>query len=352
VAQPAALSSGAVQSFAAGVPVPQLRRGTPAAKFTHLPPPNFPGPQVTVHSGGAGAAATRPGHGPVAGFVKIHRRNVSIIRGARFVRRNGRWRRVVPVTVLVAPAAILVVGGASYFADGYVDLAGPTCAGVTDNGCQLSLANVPTNDGDTVPQCVQYCAWDNASAAAAPVAEPAAPEDTATTAPTAAPAVATPAPEPVTLAVTPEAPVNYAQTYAINIQGAPESGGKCVGVPSRPIAQGMALQLGPCGGVSAQTFSYDSVNKRLAIGGLCVDTADGTAKAGDPLRLAPCNGRPSQTWYIRQNAAYVEFVGINGLCIDTPNTTAPDPKPLIAATCHGQASQSWTMHAAVQAAAK
>ena len=120
----------------------------------------------------------------------------------------------------------------------------------------------------------------------APVAEPAAPEDTATTAPTApsAPAVAPPAPEPVTLAVTPEAPVNYAQTYAINIQGAPESGGKCVGVPSRPIAQGMALQLGPCGGVSAQTFSYDSVNKRLAIGGLCVDTADGTAKAGDPLR--------------------------------------------------------------------
>jgi hypothetical protein len=291
----------------------------------------------------------------VTGVVGVRHRNVAIVRGPRFVRHNGRWRRVVTVTALTGAAAIIVVGGANFYADGYVSLAGPACGGVTDAGCQLSLVDAPTGDGGTVPQCVQYCPWDvapgQALASTPPVDEPV----TRVPAEPAAPATVEPPREtgPAVIAATAPseaaAPASEeAKNYSISIQSAPEGGGKCIDVPDQQFVPGTSLQVWSCNGSSAQTFAYDSAKKNLTIGSLCVDTG---ADPGDALRLSPCSGAASQTWYIRQNGDYVEFVSADDRCMDVKDAATEDGTPLIAWPCHGQANQSWTMHAAPQAAA-
>jgi hypothetical protein len=299
----------------------------------------------------------KPGRGPVTGFVGIHHRNVAITRGARFVHHGGRWRRLAAVTALAAPIAVIVVGGASFFADGYVNLAAPVCGGVTDAGCQLSMVDVPAGDGETVPQCVQYCPWD--AAAGQPPQTPPQPASAVPVAPEGQPATEPPAsaptpPDQVVAALpaglTAAAP-DGSQLYTISIQSAPDAGGKCVDVPDQQFTPDASLQLWSCNGTSAQAFSYDAAKKNLAIGGLCVDNGGGSAQSGDPVRLAVCNGTAGQTWYIRQNGNYVEFVGVNERCMDVKDAATEDHTPLIAWPCHGQANQSWTMHPAAQAAA-
>lgn len=354
-----------VPKRAPGVPQPQLGKGTPVPTARTVPAPNFPAARAGAHDSsqqtvarhdGAGRSNWRPGRGPVTGVVGVGHRNVAIARGQRFVRHNGRWRRVVAVTALTGAVAVVVVGGVNYYADGYVSLAGPACGGVTDAGCQLSLADVPAGDGETVPQCVQYCPWDGAPGQALASTAPAVVEPvTRVPAEPATPATTEPPREtpPAVIAATAPAevetaPSEDAKNYSISVQSAPDAGGKCIDVPDRQLVPGTTLQVWTCNGSSAQTFAYDTAKKNLAIGPLCVDTG---TQPGDALRLAPCSGAASQTWYIRQNGDYVEFVNAEDRCLDVKDAATEDGTPLIAWPCHGQANQSWTMHPGAQAAA-
>jgi hypothetical protein len=61
-------------------------------------------------------------------------------------------------TILGIGALSAIAVGASYFdPDGFVAVAEPACAGITPEGCRLRWQDVPTEEGDVEPQCVQYC---------------------------------------------------------------------------------------------------------------------------------------------------------------------------------------------------
>ena len=92
---------------------------------------------------------------PVAGATFVGGRRFSLVRGPHVVYRGGRAFRFVPYTALGA----ILIGGAYYYPYGYVPLVGPSCAGLTDDGCSLSWVEVPTLDGFSDFQCVAYCPW-------------------------------------------------------------------------------------------------------------------------------------------------------------------------------------------------
>lgn len=79
--------------------------------------------------------------------------SVTYIRGPHYVHRRGVARRLASVGALSA----LAIGLRTYFPYAYVPLAERTCTGVTPDGCELDWAEVPTEDGDLVQQCVAYC---------------------------------------------------------------------------------------------------------------------------------------------------------------------------------------------------
>jgi len=88
-------------------------------------------------------------------------RGASFIGGRQIYVNRGVYRRsyggrFVTFVGIGAVAAILV--GATYYRPyGYVEVEPPLCSGVTDDGCELRLTEVPTEEGAIVPQCVQFC---------------------------------------------------------------------------------------------------------------------------------------------------------------------------------------------------
>ena len=87
------------------------------------------------------------------GPVRIGGRNVTIIRTRRFVNWRGHRRYLLPFAGLAA----LTIGAIAYSPYGYLPVAQNYCDGFTEDGCQLQWTDVPTEDGDLVPQCVAYC---------------------------------------------------------------------------------------------------------------------------------------------------------------------------------------------------
>jgi len=118
----------------------------------------------------------------------VVRRPIVVFRGPRRIFVNNRWRTFVPLAAL----GVIVVGGERFYADGYVPLAGPVCAGVTEEGCQLRWQAVPTEDGASEYQCVQYCAQSSRVITEAP---PPAPAETTGVAPTEEQPAAAPPPQ-------------------------------------------------------------------------------------------------------------------------------------------------------------
>jgi hypothetical protein len=121
-----------------------------------------------------GTAGTRVGGARVGG---ARAGNVTSIRGRRWTtfsgRRfwwNGGWRNLIGISLLTGYA----IGPDFYYPEGYVAYAQPLCTGYTDDGCALRWQDVATDDGSTIPQCVQFCPKVRktvaAPAAAAPVA--------------------------------------------------------------------------------------------------------------------------------------------------------------------------------------
>jgi hypothetical protein len=103
-----------------------------------------------------GPAVTRPGVARVAPRTTVYRgRSVTYVRGPWTVRR-GRYIRSFVAASLLAP---IVIGAVSYYPYGYLPFEGPSCSGITPDGCELRWIEVPTVDGFRDFQCVAYCPW-------------------------------------------------------------------------------------------------------------------------------------------------------------------------------------------------
>jgi hypothetical protein len=87
------------------------------------------------------------------GPVFINGRRVSLARGRHWTHWHGRRRYFVPLAAL----GLLTVGAVAYSAYAYAPVEGPYCAGTTEDGCLLQWREVPTPEGDLIPQCVVYC---------------------------------------------------------------------------------------------------------------------------------------------------------------------------------------------------
>jgi hypothetical protein len=101
-------------------------------------------------------AVARPGVARVAPRTTVYRgRSVTYVRGPWTVRRGPYIRSFVAASVL----APLVIGAVSYYPYGYLPFEGPSCSGITPDGCELRWIQVPTVDGFRDFQCVAFCPW-------------------------------------------------------------------------------------------------------------------------------------------------------------------------------------------------
>lgn len=94
--------------------------------------------------------------GPMAGLgaaTLINNRRVAIFRQPRSFWRGNTMIRLIAVGTLGA----IVVGGLQYYPDGYVMMPRPACSGITPEGCSLRWQAVPTMEGGSEAQCVQFC---------------------------------------------------------------------------------------------------------------------------------------------------------------------------------------------------
>jgi hypothetical protein len=117
--------------------------------------------------GGPGKAGLAGGPGRVAG---AGRGPVVVLRqGPYRFWYGGRWVTFVAATSLAA----VLVGADYWYPWGYVSVARPYCAGISENGCRLRWEAVPLVEGGEQVMCVQYCPRriaDTGPAMAAPVA--------------------------------------------------------------------------------------------------------------------------------------------------------------------------------------
>jgi hypothetical protein len=87
------------------------------------------------------------------GPVRIGGRRVVVYRQGWRPYWRGRYWNVVPIVALGA----FTVGAIAYAPYAYLPVAEPVCTGYTEDGCVLRWTEVPTEQGDLVPQCVTYC---------------------------------------------------------------------------------------------------------------------------------------------------------------------------------------------------
>jgi hypothetical protein len=87
------------------------------------------------------------------GPVRIGGRRVVVYRQGWRPYWRGRYWNVVPIVALGA----FTVGAIAYAPYAYLPVAEPVCSGYTEDGCVLRWTEVPTEQGDLVPQCVTYC---------------------------------------------------------------------------------------------------------------------------------------------------------------------------------------------------
>ena len=171
----------------------------------------------------------------------INKRNFTIFRGPRGIWWNGRVQNLVALTALGS----LTIGTTYYLADGYVPIALPLCRGITQEGCALVWRDVPTDDGDMIAQCVQFCPRSPSGSVAVvpkpttttpapgptstpdsktspPTADtPAAPAPSATPSAPGSPPAATPANDDTRTAAAPITPTSMAQGCDMSIHAEP-----------------------------------------------------------------------------------------------------------------------------------
>jgi hypothetical protein len=67
------------------------------------------------------------------------------------------WGGIRRTLVVLGALGVVYYGAAPYYPVAYAAVARPYCGGETENGCNLTWRDVPTEDGQVIPQCVQYC---------------------------------------------------------------------------------------------------------------------------------------------------------------------------------------------------
>jgi hypothetical protein len=97
------------------------------------------------------------------GVTVIGGRSVVVVSGPRFVRWGGRTRRIYAIGALPVAIGTIAIAGRPYYARGYPAVAATpnVCTGVTAEGCELRLQDVPMEGGGTATVCVQYCPWQD-----------------------------------------------------------------------------------------------------------------------------------------------------------------------------------------------
>jgi beta/gamma crystallin len=101
---------------------------------------------------GGRTGGARVGGARVGGVTRIGARRVTTFTGRRFW-WHGRWVGLVGIGLLTP----WVLDGTDYFPEGYLAYSEPVCTGYTEDGCALRWQDVATDDGGTMPQCVQFC---------------------------------------------------------------------------------------------------------------------------------------------------------------------------------------------------
>lgn len=105
------------------------------------------------HTVTAGALRGMPTSG--AGRTYISGRNYSVWRRGYRVRHGGGWWTFAALNTL----GVIAIGGYEYFPYAYISAPEDYCDGLTPDGCQLVWQDVETDEGDIIPACVAYCAW-------------------------------------------------------------------------------------------------------------------------------------------------------------------------------------------------
>jgi hypothetical protein len=174
-AAPAARRAAPAPRRAAPAPrraAPAARRAAPAARRAAPAPRRAaPAPRRAAPAAGRAAPAARragprPGVRPAGvrgprisarvrggGALRIGGRRVVVYRRAWRPYWRGRYWNVVPIVALGA----FTIGAIAYAPYAYLPVAEPVCEGYTEDGCILRWTEVPTEEGDLVPQCVTYC---------------------------------------------------------------------------------------------------------------------------------------------------------------------------------------------------
>lgn len=133
-----------------------------------------------------------------------------------------------------------------------------------------------------------------------------------------------------------------AQTWSLVADGTIHADGKCVDVRAGGTTPGTVVQLYTCAPTTAQQWTHQGntlVNPRS---GLCLDTQGGVSAMGTALVLGACTGSPSQQW-LTATLPTGPITGIAGKCADITNGNTADETPLQLYTCHGTAAQTWTV---------
>ena len=91
---------------------------------------------------------------PNVPFIKLANNKVApIFKGPKKIWWGGGWKTFLPYSAL----GVFLIGGSYFYADGYLSLAGPYCAGITPDGCRLRWQLVGFEGGGEDWQCVQFC---------------------------------------------------------------------------------------------------------------------------------------------------------------------------------------------------
>jgi hypothetical protein len=114
-------------------------------------------------AGGPGGGGGFGGMGGMGGVVVISGRPVTLVTGPRFVNWGGRTRRIVAISALPVAVGTIAIAGRPYYASGYPAVAATpnTCTGVTAEGCELRLQDVPMDGGGNASVCISYCPWQD-----------------------------------------------------------------------------------------------------------------------------------------------------------------------------------------------
>ncbi|MEU5385602.1 polymorphic toxin-type HINT domain-containing protein [Kitasatospora cineracea] len=122
----------------------------------------------------------------------------------------------------------------------------------------------------------------------------------------------------------------------VQIQGI---GGKCLYMHNGSSADGTVPEISACSSTGAQKFATGG--NRLRINNKCL-AAMGTT-TGSAIQLQPCNGTGAQTWTVQQNGTILN-VGTN-LCLTVPGDVTTSGTATVVATCGTTipSGQKWTV---------